>query len=342
MAAKGDTRRRCAQTTAAVVLAVHKVQTRPEDDSVRYEPLSAIVLSEGLKLSVSLAGAAWGFLYHNTDASPSSSGFLSYVRSGHDNSAVPAFLYTLSATSQGLGAYHLDIISYLMLSQVKLILTPIFSNALLKQTLKSHQWMCLIAMATGMVLVQVDSAARSFRVDGPRVSEEGNDMVFGVVAMLVAGCCSAFASVYMEAVLKASERSFMVRNAQLAGYSCMCAIGGFLWQSDFRTEGFFRGYSPLVWALILLQAMGGFLVSWAVRIASTIAKNYAQSLGFLAASTIPLLFSHYALSSKLYCGIVLVLGGVFGSLWKHEVQVSYAVEDESDQGDKKPRNESIV
>ncbi|OHW95315.1 nucleotide-sugar transporter [Colletotrichum incanum] len=299
--------------------------------------VSAIVLSEGLKLSISLAGAAWGFLYHTADAPLSASGFLNYVRSGHDNSAVPAFLYTLSATSQSLGAYYLDIISYMMLSQVKLILTPIFSKALLKQTLKSHQWMCLVAMATGMVLVQVDSAARSFRVDGPRVSEEGKDLVFGIIAMLVAGCCSAFAGVYMEAVLKASQRGFM-----LAGYSCLCAIGGFLWQSDMRTEGFFRGYSPLVWALISLQAMGGFLVSWAVRIASTIAKNHAQSLGFLAASTIPLLFSHHALSYKLCCGIVLVLGGVFSSLWKHEAQVSHAVEDGNNEGDEKPRNESIV
>ncbi|KAK6221657.1 UDP-galactose transporter [Colletotrichum tabaci] len=353
MAATTDVRRRCARTTAAVVLALlvcqnaasillqHKLQTRPEDDAVRYEPLSAIILSESLKLFVSLAGAALVFLSHTAaGTSQSSSSFLAYVRGGHDNSAIPAFLYTLSATSQSLGAYHLDIIPYLMLSQVKLILTPIFSKALLKQTLKPHQWMCLVAMATGMVLVQVASAARSFHADGPRVAQDGKDVLFGAVAMLVAGCCSAFAGVYMEAVLKASEHGFMVRNAQLAAYGCLCAIGGFLWHSDFRLEGFFRGYTALVWVLISLQATGGFLVSWAVRIASTIAKNYAQSLGFLAASTIPMLSSSYPLSSELYFGIALVLGGVFASLWKNEVQVSGA--KDGDESNRKPRNESIV
>lgn len=146
-------------------------------------------------------------------------------------------------------------------------------------------------MATGMIMVQIGSGVRSF--GGPRTNDAGEDMIFGTVSMLVAGVCSAFASVYMEAVLKNSGHSlnFMVRNAQLAAYTCLCALGGLMWQSDMDIKGCFRGFTVLVWALVLLQATGGFLVSWAVCIASTIAKNYAQSLGFLAALTIPLVLS---------------------------------------------------
>ncbi|KAG6366165.1 hypothetical protein INS49_000341 [Diaporthe citri] len=306
-------------------------------DSVRYEPLSAVVLSEGLKMLISLAVAAHGFFSNTEDSAAHSPDFLSHVLAGHDSSAVPAFLYTLSATSQSLGAYHLDILPYLMLSQVKLILTPVFSRAFLKQTLQPHQWLCLVVMTTGMVLVQVGCAARSF--GAPRADDAGKDMIFGIVAMLVAGFCSAFAGVYMEAVLKTSENSFMVRNAQLAGYTCLCALGGLMWQSDLGMEGSFRGYTVLVWALVLLQAVGGFLVSWAVRIASTIAKNYAQSLGFLAALTIPLVLSPHALSTELYCGIALVLGGVFGSLWKKEAPINPAERLEKDE---KPKDASMV
>lgn len=60
-------------------------------------------------------------------------------------------------------------------------------------------------MAIGMVLVQAGSAARSF--GARRAGDTGKDMLFGIVAMLVAGFCSAFAGVYMEAVLKTSEHS---------------------------------------------------------------------------------------------------------------------------------------
>ncbi|KAH8758369.1 UDP-galactose transporter [Diaporthe sp. PMI_573] len=325
---------------AASILLQHRLQTRQVDDSVQYKPLSAVVLSEGLKMLISLAIAAHGFLKSSTEscAEPGPSNFLGHVLAGHDNSAVPAFLYTLSATSQSLGAYNLDILPYLMLSQVKLILTPVFSRVLLKQTLQPHQWLCLVVMTTGLVLVQVGSAARSF--GAPRADDAGKDMAFGIVAMMVAAFCSAFAGVYMEAVLKTSENSFMVRNAQLAAYTCLCSLGGLMWQSDLGFKGCFRGYTVLVWALVLLQAIGGFLVSWAVCIASTIAKNYAQSLGFLAALTIPLVASPHTLSAELYCGIALVLGGVFGSLWKRDAPLNPAEQGKAEV--EKPRYSSMA
>lgn len=337
---------------------------------MQYEPLSAVVLSESIKMLISLAAAAHSFFSISSSSNNNSSNsnsntdgraaapppdFLSHLMAGHDGAAVPAFLYTLSATSQSLGAYNLDVLPYLMLSQAKLVLTPVFSSLLLKQSLRPHQWACLVIMTAGMVLVQVGSAVRS--PASPRPGEAGGDMAFGVVAMLVAGCCSAFAGVYMEAVLKTSEGSFMVRNAQLAAYTCLCALGGLLWQSDMTLSGAFRGYGVWVWALVLLQAAGGFLVSWAVRIASTIAKNYAQSLGFLAALTIPLVLSPHSLGTEvssqmlasrirlliilqLYCGIALVLGGVFGSLWKKEVPVSSM--EEAGGKDEKCKGASMV
>ncbi|KAK1477437.1 UDP-galactose transporter [Colletotrichum cuscutae] len=90
MAPNNFARRRYARITAGVVLAM----SRPQDNSARYEPLSAVVLSEALKLFISLGGAAWA--YNNTeDRSAVASGFLDYVRSGHDNTAIPAFLYCI-------------------------------------------------------------------------------------------------------------------------------------------------------------------------------------------------------------------------------------------------------
>lgn len=263
--------------------------------------------------------------------------FLGSIQSGHVNAALPAFLYTFSTTSQSLGAYHLDIMPYLMLSQVKLIFTPVFSQGLFKRSLQLHQWLFLMAMAGGMISVQMDSRSSHYSL---RIREDDRDKnaFFGVAAMLVAGCCSAFASVYMEAILKAPEHGFIARNAQLAVYSLLCAIGGFLWQSGFDVASFFRGYTVLVWGSIILQATGGFLVSWVVCTSNSMSKNYAQSLGFLAALVIPLVSSpqlmtphvgasdweetrHDILTSLQLCyGAILVLLGVFGALWKTEMR----------------------
>ncbi|KAI0142142.1 UDP-galactose transporter [Pestalotiopsis sp. NC0098] len=295
----------CQNTTN--ILLQHRIQNRKDDGPIRYEPLSALVLSEALKLLVSFIGFSW----FESDME-SSADFMSSVQDGHTNAALPAVLYTLSTAGQAVGAYHLDVIPYLMLSQFKLILTPVFSRGLAKQTLRLHQWVSLMLMTIGMIFVQVNSTS-SFAL-GVGKDKVDKNIYAGISAMLAAGCCNAFASVYMEVILKASEHGFIVRNAQLAFYSCLCAIGGFLWQSDFEVASFFRGYTILVWISVILQAMGGFLVSWVVCASNTMAKNYAQSLGFLAASIIPLISSPQLLTPRLYCGTTLVLVGVFGAI----------------------------
>lgn len=130
---------------------------------------------------ISLAAVSHGFSNNNNNISTNTEGsaaaaaahphnFLGHILAGHDNSAVPALLYTLAAASQSLGAHNLDILPYLMLSQVKLILTPVFSRAFLKQTLQPHQWLCLAVLTAGMTLVQVGSAARSSSGAPPRAS----------------------------------------------------------------------------------------------------------------------------------------------------------------------------
>jgi Nucleotide-sugar transporter. len=84
----------------------------------------------------------------------------------------------------------------------------------------------------------------------------------------------------------------MSRNAQLAWYSSLSAIFGFISKSKPGAISFFHGYDHLVWSFALLQAIGGFLVAWCVSLTSTVTKNYAQAVGFLLASTVPFLLQH--------------------------------------------------
>ncbi|OLN95494.1 UDP-galactose transporter 1 [Colletotrichum chlorophyti] len=219
-----------------------------------------------------------------------------------------------------------------MLSQVKLILTPIFGLLLLKQTLSQMQWGRLIIMTMGIMLVQLGTATE---FSGLKNHGRGQEIAIGVILMVIAGFCVALAGVYIEACFK-SNGSFMARNAQLAGYSCVFALLCITMQSGKGIDDFFRGYNPSVWVLVVLQAAGGFIVSWSVRITSTVAKNYAQGLGFLAASAIPLL--SVGGNYKFYIGALCVLWGVFGSLWSAKMAKS----SPSREQEKKEGHESIV
>jgi hypothetical protein len=145
-----------------------------------------------------------------------------------------------------------------------------------------HQWTCLLSMTLGMILVQGGTASTT----GTPI--KGQNTVHGAAAMVIAAGCVAFSGVFMEMMLKTSPHH-LTHNANLAAYSSIFALAGYFWRSGLQVEKFFQGYHALVWLFVLMNAGGGFLVAWCIRITSTVGKNYAQGLGFVLASTIPLL-----------------------------------------------------
>ncbi|KAF4840864.1 UDP-galactose transporter [Colletotrichum siamense] len=206
--------------------------------------------------------------------------------------------------------------SFVVLSQLKLILTPMFSVVVLRQSLTMLQWLCLFTIAAGVVLVQTTaSPTATFDL------KYGQDIRLGAVSMLISGTCVALAGILMESILKGPTK-FIVRNAQLAAYSCLCA--GLSLLTRFATTitspvgseiaSFFKGYHVLVWAFVFLQAAGGFIVAWSVRVSSTVAKNYAQALGFMIASIGPSLLSPHTVSLTNLTGVGFVTAGALASL----------------------------
>jgi UDP-sugar transporter A1/2/3 len=120
----------------------------------------------------------------------------------------------------------------------------------------------------------------------------------GILAMLLSGSCVALGSLSIERSLKraatttttTTANAFFVRNAQLAAHSLLFAMLSFLWKARCRIDAssFFEGFSTLVWVFVVLQASGGFLVAWCVRVTSSVTKNYAQGMGFAIAVAGPL------------------------------------------------------
>lgn len=272
----------------------HRVQSLDQEHHNRHDALTAIVLSEVIKLTVSVP-LAFRKTEYSTKISTTSSGSRpsgwAALANGHQEAAIPAGLYTLATFLQSGGAYNLDLLPYLMLSQVKLIITPIFGVMFLKQDFTRGHWVCFLMITAGIILVQSASmntskAPSSTPLGPPRP-------MLGVIYMLTSGFCVALAGVRVERMLQ-TPKTFMARNAHLAGYSSLFALLVYFWRSHMGSVQFFRGYTPLVWGFILLQATGGFLVAWSVALTSTVTKNNAQVVGFLLASMVPLIMHRNA------------------------------------------------
>ena len=107
----------------------------------------------------------------------------------------------------------------------------------------------------------------------------------GVVAVVGVSVLSGLTGVYFEKVLKdpSAPVSLWTRNVQISLFSLLpsflliIAYDG----NDIAAHGFFDGYNAVVWTTIVLQAVGGILVSLVINYADNIAKNFATSISIL-------------------------------------------------------------
>ena len=99
-----------------------------------------------------------------------------------------------------------------------------------------------------------------------------------------------------------------MRNLQLALPSVAFAGLSALGSQDVRTYGFFYGYSPVVWVVILLQSLGGFLVAMVVARHSNLAKVITASLSVVSSSFVGWLFLGFQPDLKFAAGAAVVVG----------------------------------
>lgn len=235
--------------------------------------------------------------------------------------AVPAALFTFQNFLIFISLANLDVVSYQMLSQTKLLSAAVFTELIMKRRLSRMQWIALLILTLGVILAQVDlrgfviakhlpesirhlapatlspsttSAATttsgavlgnsnnsSGRSSSDQVSVVDFSML-GVVTCLLSGLSSSFAGVYFEKVVKTSAPSLAVRNIHLSLFAIPFAIVSMLILDVFReglsTFEVLRGFTPMVWALVMTHAIGGLLVAAVVKYADNIMKGFATAI----------------------------------------------------------------
>ncbi|KAL8917101.1 MAG: hypothetical protein Q9208_008140 [Pyrenodesmia sp. 3 TL-2023] len=126
----------------------------------------------------------------------------------------------------------------------------------------------------------------------------------GIAAALMGCTVSSLASVYFEKILKDAVQpvSLWVRNVQLSFYSMFPAlfIGVFYMDGErIGRNGFFAGYNWAVWTTLLLQVVGGMVVSLCVNYANNIAKTFAMSISILVSLCASVLFFGFKMTRNV-------------------------------------------
>ncbi len=249
---------------------------KPGSSLVMYSTSTAVLVAEILKFIISYV------IYHTTDRGNTKRSFKEIITDLPIliDVAIPSTLYVMQNNLQYLAMSSLPAAIYQVLVQMKIITAAFLSQIYLQKPISKRQWLSIIALTLGVVVVQLSMVSNA-------VSRNNLNIPLGLVAVGLSCITSGYAGVKLESTLKDTRESLWVRNLQIAIVSVV--IAGLMCLKDARNlwyNGFFYGYSPLVLMVILIQAVGGILVSLVVKYTNTIVKGFATAASIIVTTLI--------------------------------------------------------
>jgi len=164
--------------------------------------------------------------------------------------------------------------------------------------------MALFMLTIGVSIVQISGSG-----DAKATEKEKNNRFVGLVAVLCATGTSGFSGVYFEKILKGSTTSLWLRNVQMGLPSVVIAFVAVLVQDSkaLATQGFFGGYTPVVWTVVTVQAVGGLIVAVVVKYADNVLKVFATSFSIVISCVLSAIFFDFHASFGFVVGASLVV-----------------------------------
>lgn len=283
----------------SVVSAASVLTLRVSKTSTEYMSTTAVLSSEVLKVTGCLAvvGCKRGtaspvYLYEQLIKKPR--GFLLM--------AFPAFLYVLINNLSFFAMERLDAALFQVTFQGKMLSTAICSMLILGRKFSKQQWLALLILAVGVCIAQ--DQKQSAKVGHALRSETA----LGVIAIVVADLLIGLAGVYTEKLLKAPDADLWIQNLQMGLWSILIALVSVFAKDREKVEmeGFFSGYTSIVWITVLLRAGMGILVSMVMKFADTIAKNFSVAVSMLLSTVVSIPLFGFQPSAFFILGSVLV------------------------------------
>ena len=262
--------------TVLIVLLMRYSRTieRPSSDGPMYKTSVAVFLAEAFKLPVCLAMTAWV-----TGGLAQMRALLSEELFGDRTMdtlkcSVPALCYTVQNNLLFVALSNLDPPTYQVCYQMKTITTAGFAYLLLSKTLSLSQWVAVVMLALGAVLVSDLRAGTS----GGSESDAAARTV-GLGAVFTAAALSGFSAAYLEALLKKpAVAGLWVRNIQLSLFALPLAGLTMVWQDrtflDAIVKCFASALAIVLGALLSVplfgfQMNGTFLAGGAFTVVAT-------------------------------------------------------------------------
>ena len=226
--------------------------------------------------------------------------------------AIPAILYVIQNNLQYVAAANLDVATFTVTYQMKILTTAAFSVMLLRRKLGSTKWLALFFLAIGVGIVQLQAGAgcgshpppahnppAAITTQNVTLGHESNiptiltepvvhsmQPLKGFLAVTAACFTSGLAGVYFEMVLKGSKADLWIRNVQLSLFSLLPALIPIIFSSHPADSAgwfwdLFRNFGLWAWATVAVQVFGGLVTAVVIKYSDNILKGFATSLSII-------------------------------------------------------------
>ena len=214
--------------------------------------------------------------------------------------SVPAILYVIQNNLQYVAASNLDVATFQVTYQMKILTTAFFSVLLLRRRLSKMKWASLVMLAVGVAIVQLQSTTapatqlskKTVKMGTTNSAATGESLIapdrvmrpfHGFLAVTLACMTSGLAGVYFEFILKASSGStpppdLWIRNTQLSLFSLVPALIPILFAPSGpegagllgRIMTSFSNFNGWALGTVLTQTLGGLITAIVIRYSDNI------------------------------------------------------------------------
>lgn len=234
--------------------------------------------------------------------------------------AIPAILYVVQNNLQYVAASNLDVATFQVTYQMKILTTAFFSVIMLGRRLTKGKWSALVLLAIGVGIVQLQATGHSSR-EGT-FAERVMHPMRGFFAVTFACITSGLAGVYFELLLKSDPNTgtgapdLWIRNTQLSVFSLIPALVPILLPSPNMSWGAgivakFSNFNGWAIGTVLTQTFGGLVTAIVIRYSDNIMKGFATSLSIVLSFLASVALFDYHLTLAFMIGASIVLAATF-------------------------------
>lgn len=230
---------------------------------------------------------------------------------------LPALLYVIQNNLLYYALSHLRATPFKVSYNLKILTSAVFSILLGGQKIDAQRWAALCALFIGVTIVQVGKQEVGIE-DMQARAGSGVERTLGFLAVCTAAITSGFSGVYQQRILQGSRTSTWIRNLQMGISSVLLGLMSLAkdW-SAIRFNGFFYGYSRIVWLVVVLQAFGGLNVAFILKYADSILKGFAAAFSTLALCLVEMALFDFTPTITFILGSVLI--NISAYLYNHQI-----------------------